>query len=99
VEVRGEAYIALGNGAPAAAEFQKILDHSGIVQNCATGALAHLWRGRANALKARSSHGPAAEAACTRALADYRDFFALWKDADSDIPVLKEGRAEFARLQ
>jgi serine/threonine protein kinase/tetratricopeptide (TPR) repeat protein len=99
VEVRGEAYLAMGNGPAAAAEFQKILDHPGIVQNCSTGALAHLWRGRANALDARSNPGPAANDAHTRALADYRDFFTLWKDADPDIPILKEAKAEYAKLQ
>jgi hypothetical protein len=99
VEVRGEAYLALGNGPAAAAEFQKILDHSGIVQNCSTGALAHLWRARANALQSRSYHGPAANGAHDRALADYRDFFALWKDADPDIPVFQQAKAEYAKLQ
>jgi eukaryotic-like serine/threonine-protein kinase len=99
VEVRGEAYLAMGNGPAAAAEFQKILDHSGIVQNCSTGALAHLWRARASALEARTDQGPAAADAHTRALAGYRDFFLLWKDADPDIPVLKEARAEYAKLQ
>jgi hypothetical protein len=99
VEVRGEAYLAQGNGPAAAAEFQKILDHSGIVQNCSTGALAHLWRGRADALEARTNQGPAADAAHSRALADYRDFFALWKDADPDIPVLKQAKAEYAKLR
>jgi eukaryotic-like serine/threonine-protein kinase len=97
VEVRGAAYLAMGNGRAAAGEFQKILDHSGIVQNCSTGALAHLWRARANALEARTNHGGTADAA--RARADYQDFFALWKDADPDIPVLKQARAEYAKLQ
>ena len=99
VEVRGEAYLAMGNGHAAAGEFQKILDHSGIVQNCSTGALAHLWRARASALEARTNQGPAAAAAHTRALAGYRDFFALWRDADPDIPVLKEARAEYTKLE
>jgi serine/threonine protein kinase/tetratricopeptide (TPR) repeat protein len=99
VEVRGEAYLAMGNGPAAAAEFQKILDHAGIVQNCSTGALAHLWRGRANALEARSNPGPSANAAHTRALADYRDFLTLWKDADPDIPVLQQAKAEYVKLQ
>jgi tetratricopeptide (TPR) repeat protein len=99
VEVRGEAYLAMGNGRAAAGEFQKILDHSGIVQNCSTGALAHLWRARASALEARTNQGLAAADAHTRALADYYDFLALWKDADPDIPVLKEAKAEYAKLQ
>jgi serine/threonine protein kinase/tetratricopeptide (TPR) repeat protein len=97
--VRGEAYLAAGQGAAAAAEFQKILDHSGIVWNCWTGALAHLGVARANALQTRSSQGPDADAARVRALAAYKDFLALWKDADPDIPILKEAKAEYAKLQ
>jgi eukaryotic-like serine/threonine-protein kinase len=99
VYVRGEAYMAAGNGSAAAGEFQKITDHRGIVWNCPTSALAHLGLARANALEARAEQGVAADAARTRALADYRDFFALWKDADPDIPVLKEAKAEYAKLQ
>jgi serine/threonine protein kinase/tetratricopeptide (TPR) repeat protein len=98
VEVRGEAFLATGNGPAAAAEFQKILDHGGIVQNCSTAALAHLWRARAKAIEARSN-GPAAAVAHARALADYRDFFALWKDADPEIPILQQAKAEYAKLQ
>jgi tetratricopeptide (TPR) repeat protein len=96
---RGEAYLESGQGAPAAAEFQKILDHSGIVWNCWTGALAHLGVARANALQAKNSTGADADAARTRALAAYKDFLTLWKDADPDIPVWKEAKAEYARLQ
>ncbi|MGA8678091.1 MAG: protein kinase [Candidatus Acidiferrales bacterium] len=97
--VRGEAYLAAGQGSAAAAEFQKILDHSGIVWNCWTGALAHLGVARANALQARTSQGADADAARVRALAAYKDFLALWKDADPDIPSLKEAKAEYAKLQ
>jgi len=97
--VRGEAYLATGQGNAAAAEFQKILDHSGIVWNCWTGALAHLGVARANALQARTSPGADADAARIRALAAYKDFLTLWKDADPDIPILKEAKAEQARLQ
>jgi hypothetical protein len=97
--IRGEAYLAAGQGAHAAAEFQKILDHSGIVWNCWTGALAHLGVARANALQSRTSQGAAADAARVRALAAYKDFLTLWKDADPDIPNLKEAKAEYARLQ
>jgi eukaryotic-like serine/threonine-protein kinase len=97
--VRGEAYLAAGQGSAATAEFQKILDHSGIVWNCWTGALAHLGMARANALQARTSQGADADAARVRALAAYKDFLTLWKDADSDIPILKEAKAEYARLQ
>ena len=97
--VRGQAYLALGDGASAAAEFQKILDHTGIVVNCWTGALAHLGVARANALQSKTLQSPQADAARVRALAAYKDFLTLWKDADADIPVLKEAKAEYAKLQ
>jgi tetratricopeptide (TPR) repeat protein len=97
--VRGEAYLAAGQGSPAAAEFQRILDHSGIVWNCWTGALAHLGMARANALESRISQGADGDAARARALAAYKDFLTLWKDADPDLPILKEAKAEYAKLQ
>jgi hypothetical protein len=97
--IRGEAYLAAGQGNAAAAEFQKILDHSGIVWNCWTGALAHLGVARANALQSRTSKGADADAARVRALAAYKDFLTLWKNADPDIPILKEAKAEYAKLQ
>jgi len=97
--VRGQAYLAAGQGRAAAVEFQKILDHGGIVWNCWTGALAHLGKARANALQARTSQGAVADAARVRALAGYKDFLALWKDADPDIPILRQAQAEYARLQ
>jgi tetratricopeptide (TPR) repeat protein len=97
--VRGEAYLAAGQGSAAAAEFQKILDHSGIVWNCWTGALAHLGVARANALQSKTSQGADADLARTRALAAYKDFLTLWKDADPDIPILKEAKAEYAKMQ
>ena len=97
--VRGEAYLAATDGKSAAAEFQKILDHSGIVWNCWTGALAHLGVGRANALQAKTSQGAESDLARTRALAAYKDFLTLWKDADPDIPILKQAKAEYAKLQ
>jgi serine/threonine protein kinase/tetratricopeptide (TPR) repeat protein len=99
VYVRGEAYLAAGQGSAATAEFQKILDHSGIVWNCWTGALAHLGVARANALQAKTSQGADADAARVRALAAYKDFLTLWKDADPDIPILKQAKAEYAKLQ
>ncbi len=99
VYIRGQAYLAAGQGSGAAAEFQKILDHSGIVWNCWTGALAHLGVARANALQSRTSQGADADAARVRALAAYKDFLTLWKDADPDIPILKEAKAEYAKLQ
>jgi hypothetical protein len=99
--VRGEAYLAAEQGAAAAAEFQKILDHSGIVWNCWTGALAHLGVARANALESRTAkvRSADADAARTRALAAYKDFLTLWKDADPNVPILKEAKAEYARLR
>ncbi len=97
--VRGDAYLAAGQGAEASAEFQKILDHSGIVWNCWTGALAHLGMARANALQSKTSQGADADAARVRALAAYKDFLTLWKDADPDIPILKQAKAEYAKLQ
>lgn len=97
--IRGEAYVAAGQGSEAAAEFQRILDHSGMVQNCWTGAIARLGVGRANALQATNSEGADADAARVRALAAYKAFLALWKDADPDIPILTEAKAEYAELQ
>jgi tetratricopeptide (TPR) repeat protein len=89
VYLRGEAYLAAKNGAAAATEFQKILDHSGVVGNEPIGALAHLGLGRAFALSGDS----------TKAKTAYQDFFALWKNADPDVPILKEAKAEYAKLQ
>jgi eukaryotic-like serine/threonine-protein kinase len=97
--IRGEVYLAAHQGKEAAAEFQKILDHGGIVWNCWTGALAHLGVARANALQAKTSQGADADAARVRALAAYKDFLVLWKDADPDIPVLKQAKAEYPKLQ
>jgi DNA-binding winged helix-turn-helix (wHTH) protein/tetratricopeptide (TPR) repeat protein len=98
IYVRGEAYLAAGQGSAAAAEFQKILDHSGIMWSCWTGALAHLGVARGNALQARTSQGPDADAARVRALAAYNDFLTLWKDADPDISILKQAKVEYAKL-
>jgi tetratricopeptide (TPR) repeat protein len=99
--VRGEAYLAAGQGSAAAAEFRQIIDHSGIVWNCWTGALAHLGLARANASQARASQGQSADAdvARARALTAYKDFLTLWKDADPDLPTLKQAKAEYANLQ
>jgi hypothetical protein len=97
--IRGEAYLANGQGKEAVAEFQRIIDHSGIVWNCWTGALSHLGVTRANALQARTSQGADADAARVRALDAYKDFLTLWKDADPDIPILKQAKAEYAKLQ
>jgi eukaryotic-like serine/threonine-protein kinase len=97
--IRGEAYLAAGQGAEAAAEFQKILDRSGIVWNCWTGALARLGVARATALQAKTSQPDDADAARTRALAAYKDFLALWKDADPDVPILREAKPEYGKLK
>ena len=88
VYLRGEAYLAAGQDG-AAAEFQKIVDHPGVVWNCATGALAHLELGRVYAQAGDKAKAKAA----------YQDFLTLWKDADPDVPILKEAKAEFAKLQ
>ena len=97
--VRGEAYLAAGQGGAAAAEFQTILDHNGMVWNCWTGALARLGAARANALESRELQGADADAARTRALVGYKDFLTLWKDADPEIPILKQAKTEYAKLR
>ena len=89
VYVRGEAYRAAHQGREAAAEFQKILDHRGVVFNEPIGALAHLGLARAYALSGETA----------KARTKYQDFFALWKDANPDIPILKQAKAEYAKLQ
>jgi eukaryotic-like serine/threonine-protein kinase len=87
--VRGEAYLALHQGAAAGVEFKKILDHRGIVMSDPIGALVHLQLGRAYVLAADKD----------KARAAYNDFLTLWKDADPDIPILKEAQAEYTKLQ
>jgi eukaryotic-like serine/threonine-protein kinase len=89
IYVRGEAYLAAHQGSDAAAEFQKILNHRGVVVNEPIGALAHLQIGRAYAMQGDTA----------KARAAYQDFLALWKDADPDIPILKQAKAEYAKLQ
>jgi hypothetical protein len=88
-----------GQGDAAAAEFQKILNHNGIVWNCWTVALARLGLARANALQSKNSQGANADAARVRAFAAYKEFLTLWKDADPNIPILKQARPEYAKLQ
>jgi serine/threonine protein kinase/tetratricopeptide (TPR) repeat protein len=97
--VRGQAYLAAGQGKEAAAEFQKILDHRGIVWNCWTGALAHLGVARANAMQMKASSGADADAARVRALTAYKDFLTLWRDADPEIPIYKHAKTEYAKLE
>ena len=89
IYIRGLAYLALHQAAQAASEFQKILDHRGIVVSDPIGALAHLQLGRAlassgNKIKAKTA---------------YEDFLTLWKNADSDVPILKQAKAEYSKLQ
>jgi hypothetical protein len=84
--IRGEAYVAAGHGKEAVGEFQKILDHNGIVGNCWTGSLARLGVARANALQAKTSQGADADAARTRALTAYKEFLDLWRDATPTSP-------------
>jgi serine/threonine protein kinase len=89
VYVRGEAYLAAHQGSEAAAEFQKILDHRGIVLNEPIGALAHLQIGRAYAMQGDTAKAKAA----------YQDFLTLWNDADPDIPILIAAKAEYSKLK
>jgi serine/threonine protein kinase/Flp pilus assembly protein TadD len=89
VYLRGEAYLAAHQGSAAAAEFHKILDHTYVVQNEPIGALAHLGLARAYSLSGDT----------VKAKSAYQDFLGLWKDADPDIPILKEAKAEYAKLQ
>ncbi len=98
VYVRGEAFLAAHQGSEAAAEFQKILDHRGIVLNEPIGALAHLGLARAYAMEAQSAQAAEAEAARAKARAAYQDFLTLWKDADPDIPILQQAKAEYAHF-
>ena len=118
VDARGEAYLAMGRGAEAAVEFQKIIDHPGLVGIFPIGALARLGLGRAYALQAsvdiagdtKSGRRPGADAASggagrallpeplAKARSAYQDFFTLWSDADPDIPILEQAKAEYARL-
>ena len=96
--LRGEAFLAAGRGIQAAEEFQRILDHSGIVWNCWTGSVARLGQARAYALSAKNLSGAEADAARVRAVAGYREFLNCWTDADVDIPILKMAKEEYARL-
>jgi tetratricopeptide (TPR) repeat protein len=89
VYVRGKAYLAGHQGGEAAAEFQKILDHRGVVSNEPIGALAHLGLARAYALQGDAAKSRAA----------YNDFLMLWKDADPEIPILRAAKSEYAKLQ
>ncbi len=96
---RGQAYLAANQGAPAAAEFQKVLKYRTVEFGDPIGALANLGLARAYVLEAQAAQGPDADAARAKARASYQDFLAIWKDADPDIPILKEAKAEYAKLQ
>ena len=89
VYLRGQAYLATHKGAEATSEFQKIVDHPGITIGDAFSVLAHLGLARAYAMQRDTA----------KARAAYQDFLTLWKDADADIPVLKQAKAEYAKLQ
>jgi tetratricopeptide (TPR) repeat protein len=86
--LRGQAYLALHKGADAAAEFQKILDHPGVVLEDPIGALARLQLARAWTLSGDKA----------KAKATYQDFLALWKDADAAVPLLRQAKGEYAKL-
>jgi Tfp pilus assembly protein PilF len=88
VFARGEAYLAAHQGSEAGAEFQKILDHRGIVANDSIGALVHVGLARSYVLQGDTA----------KARAAYQDFLSLWKDADPDIPILVAAKSEYARL-
>jgi DNA-binding winged helix-turn-helix (wHTH) protein/tetratricopeptide (TPR) repeat protein len=108
--LRGQAYLLLHDGNRAAAEFQKLIDHRGVVRNFPWGALARLGLARAYALEAsvgaglvpaqgRPQGAPLQPDARAKARSAYQDFLTLWKDADPDIPILKQAKAEYAKLQ
>jgi serine/threonine protein kinase/tetratricopeptide (TPR) repeat protein len=86
---RGQAYLAAKDGDSAAVEFQKLLDHRGLVSNCWTGALAHLGLARAAVMQGDQA----------KARTAYQDFLAIWKDADPSIPLLQQAKSEYAKLQ
>ena len=87
--LRAQAYFAAHQGEAAAREFQKILDHPGVVLNEITGSLAHLGLGRAYAVAGDSA----------KARTAYQDFLALWQEADPDVPLLRAAKAEYAKLR
>ena len=89
IYIRGQAYLTTGQGREAAVEFQKVLDHRGIVVNQPIGALGHLGLARADALSGDSAKAKAA----------YHDFLTLWKTADPDTPILEQAKDEYAKLQ
>jgi predicted Zn-dependent protease len=89
VYVRGQAYLSAHQGAEARSEFQKIVDHRGIVASDPIGVLARLQLGRSYVLSGDTAKAKSA----------YQDFLTLWKDADSEIPILKQAKTEYAQLK
>jgi tetratricopeptide (TPR) repeat protein len=89
IYIRGQAYLQAKRGADAAAEFQKIIDHRGIDSSFPVHSLAKLGLGRAYAMTGDSA----------KARAAYQDFLALWKDADPDVPILQQAKAEYEKLR
>jgi predicted Zn-dependent protease len=89
IYIRGQAYLSAHQGREAAVEFQKIIHHRGVVGNDSIGALAHLQLGRAYVIAGDSAKAKTA----------YQVFLTLWKDADPDIPILNQAKAEYAKLQ
>jgi tetratricopeptide (TPR) repeat protein len=87
--LRGQAYLMARDPEQAAVEFQKIVDHRGLVTNRMVGALAHLGLGRAYAMAGDRE----------KARTAYQDFLALWKEADPEVPILQQAKAEYAKLQ
>jgi tetratricopeptide (TPR) repeat protein len=87
--VRGQAFLALHDGRAAAAEFRKLIDHRGVIVNFVLGALARLGLARAYSLSGDTAQARVA----------YQEFLTLWKEADPDIPILKDAKAEYAKLQ
>jgi len=87
--IRGQAYLAAHNGGAAISEFNKIMDHPGVVMNCIVGALTPLQLARAETMAGNQEN----------ARKDYQEFLTLWRDADPDVPILKQAKAEYAKLQ
>jgi eukaryotic-like serine/threonine-protein kinase len=99
VYVRGEAYLAAHRGPEAAAEFHKVLNHPGVVFNEPIGALAHLSIARAYAIQAEAATETNRGELLAKARSAYEDFFNLWKQADPNIPLLTQARAEYDRVK
>ncbi len=97
--LRGQAYLADEKGTAAATEFQKILDHNGIVWNCWTGALAHLGLARANVLVMQDVEGEDVDDARLQAIMAYKDFLKLWKEGDPETPILQQAKEELEQIQ